>query len=631
MRRLLVLPLLVAVVGCGTPSGPDPSASAEARSPLPTDLPVAPTPVAPSRSAAPSASPVVTIPTTLTSSRWRDGELFLLSGFRDDIRHDENVGYGTDTCRPRRDDLPAGATDGVECSLSAGPAERVGAYLFPTDAAARAAYEARLKEHGLRWEDDGGCPFGSMTPEVDARYQPRAACFVNDAGVANLRIYWPGQSVVIGVLGRTGSIRELATWSSMLPAGQESSDVSDPWLGGIGASTPFPACDVPAVDRVRGAAELTYERADEGGGIWMTDPNLDAPRRLPVQASRSANHLSSWSPDGRQLAYAVTSSRGGEIYLLDPDAGTERHLTRTQPFSSDYPESVAPALSWSPDGRHLAYTEWRAFGDVDPRYRSFVTVVDVASGTKTPLGNGAFIAWAPDARRFLMRVQTGPSLAYPHETRGPIVIHDLASGDRALVGQGATAAWSSDCRSVLLSGGRRDPVLVVVSGLAVRPRLVVDGFEGRWSPVGDALAVATNDGKVWRVSVDSGDAIDLGSGTDPTWADDGSRIAVVATSNGEGLVTVRPDGSERRVVASDQYPLGRLRWSPDGRYIAASHEFMAGETCAGPKFGWVIATDGSGIRMLASPWHAHWRPTDASPREALTTDPPPKRSEGCGG
>ena len=240
MRRLSALALVVVLAACGTTPTPEPSPSpSTARPTEPVATPIATAPAATPATSRPSSPPVVTVPTTLTSSRWRSGELFLLSGFRDDIRHDESVAYGTETCGPRRDDLPVGATDGVECALSSGAGERVGAYLFPDDRAARAAYDARLRENGLGVDDDGGCPFGSITPAVPVAYQPRAACFVNEAGFANLRLFWPGQSVVVGILGRTGSIRQLAEWASMLPPGQESSDVSDPWLGGIGEPTPF--------------------------------------------------------------------------------------------------------------------------------------------------------------------------------------------------------------------------------------------------------------------------------------------------------------------------------------------------------------------------------------------------------
>lgn len=633
MRRLLALTLILLLSACATPPSPRPSvpeppptaspaSTVSAAAPAATAVPVAP----------PSPPPVpdFTTVSTLTSSDWRSGELFLLSGFQSGIRHDADVDFSSETCQPRRDDLPVLASDGVECELSTGPAERVGAYLFPNDKAARAAYETRLQEHGLGWDDNGGCPFDSITPSVPVAFQPRAACFVNASGFANLRIYWPGQSVVIGVLGRNASIPELAAWASMLPAGQEASDVPDPWLGGIGAPVPFEACvDAPAVTRVHSTTSLTYEVDAGNGGIWITDPSGDETRRLSTHAEGPRN-LSTWSPDGRTLAYMVSASSGGEIWLTNPDDGAERRLATTGHFAIADEQGEAPVLSWSPDGRRLAYTTWRNLGaETDPRYGASAWSVDIESGDKARIASGVVLDWSPDSTRVLVRLSGSP-LEYPHDVGGPIVVHDLDTGAQALLGQGIHGAWSHDCRYVMVSGGWRQPGIVVHPGVAMRPRLVVDGQVGRWSPVSDDLAVV-GDGLVWRVSVEPGDALRLGAGGEPAWSDDGSRLAYVSSEEGDGLVTIDADGSGRRVVASDKYPLGRLSWSPDGRYVVSYHELIMGETCGGPKWGFIVAADGSGIRTLPSPYHVAWRPTDPSPPDELTADAPPKRSEGCGG
>lgn len=637
MRRLFALTLILVLAACGTTPSPVPSTSARVSSPTPIVAPAATTAAATAATTAgPSPSPtsVATIATTLPSSRWRTGELFLLSGLRADIRHDEHVDYAKDTCRPRREDLPARATDGVECDLAVGEAERVGAYLFPDDQAARAAYESRLQENGLGWDDDGGCPFGSTTPQTaPVESLPRSACFVNDSGFANLRVFWPGQSVVIGVLGRSGSIRKLGAWSSMLPPEQESSAVSDPWLGGIGEPVPFAACpDVVAPNRVQGPGALTYEGdPGEGEGIWITDAVGDSTRRLAGPSKRNQRYLSTWSPDGRYLAYTINAKSSGEIWVMDPDDGQERRLAKTYAFDFGGEESRAPELAWSPDGRRLAYTVWRIIGaGYDPRYIPSVWLVDVDSGTRSRIAEGVFLDWSPDASRLLIRSSDGLAFPYPGEVKGPIVIHDIDAGSQTQVGHGAYATWSPDCRFVMITGGARQPGVVVLQGIATKPRLVTDGLDASWSPVSDDLAVATHGGQVWRVSVETGDARQLGTGAQPVWSEDGSRVGYVSSAKGEGLVIVRADGSGRLVVASDKYPLGRLSWSPDGRYIVSSHEFTA-DTCGGPKWGFVIATDGSGVRMLPSPYHAAWRPTDPSPPDELSADKPPKRGEGCGG
>jgi hypothetical protein len=142
------------------------------------------------------------------------------------------------------------------------------------------------------------------------------------------------------------------------------------------------------------------------------------------------------------------------------------------------------------------------------------------------------------------------------------------------------------------------------------------------------LAVAGGDGNVWRVTPEDGGANKLSAGSGPAWSDDGSALAFLSD---RGLITVKPDGSGQNVIAGSGYEMGKLSWSPDGKYLAASWEFTA-DTCGPRQWGWVIAADGSGVQELPSPYHAIWRPTaQPTPDKPLGTDPPPKHGEGCGG
>lgn len=133
-------------------------------------------------------------------------QVFLLAGIREDARH---------SCSPR-EELPAGATAGVECVPATGPASRIGAYLFPSEQVLLATYFARLADAGVT-PDSGECPRtrgdSAYTPGDDLAPGPhRIGCFINEFGIANHRITYPGSLVYVGVLGRDGSLASLFEW-----------------------------------------------------------------------------------------------------------------------------------------------------------------------------------------------------------------------------------------------------------------------------------------------------------------------------------------------------------------------------------------------------------------------------------
>jgi hypothetical protein len=125
-------------------------------------------------------------------------EAYLLSGVRSDVR----LG-----CSPRRAELPPRAIAGIECVPPTGPTSQVGAYLFEGVDDAVATYAERLAAEGVGLRS-GGCPDAagedSYHPEAPGETgSARIGCFVNEAGVANLRFTIPSEPVYVGILGRS--------------------------------------------------------------------------------------------------------------------------------------------------------------------------------------------------------------------------------------------------------------------------------------------------------------------------------------------------------------------------------------------------------------------------------------------
>jgi hypothetical protein len=137
-------------------------------------------------------------------------------------------------CAPRRTDLPARATAGVECHPGAGPVARVGAYRFGDAHDAALTYLERMTSYDVA-PASGDCAHGISG---DAAWMPgdgaggttadrvafgdsgpwavgRSGCFLNDYGNANVRLTCGPTSV--GILGRTDDLAALHRWA-WLPA-----------------------------------------------------------------------------------------------------------------------------------------------------------------------------------------------------------------------------------------------------------------------------------------------------------------------------------------------------------------------------------------------------------------------------
>ena len=76
----------------------------------------------------------------------------------------------------------------------------------------------------------------------------------------------------------------------------------------------------------------------------------------------------SWSPDGRYIAFESKRDGNWEIYVMDSDGSNPRRLT-DHPAEDKYP-------SWSPDGRYIAFQSNRDHDNWE------IYVMDLASYTE---------------------------------------------------------------------------------------------------------------------------------------------------------------------------------------------------------------------------------------------------------
>jgi Tol biopolymer transport system component len=115
-------------------------------------------------------------------------------------------------------------------------------------------------------------------------------------------------------------------------------------------------------------SRLAYTNGFANANLWSIDlsgkSHASGPPRLIV-ASKGENALSSFSPDGRRIAFESSRSGFNEIWLANHDGSNPVQLT--------FLNGDAGTPRWSQDSRYVAF-------DYRPKEHSEVYVTDVAGG-----------------------------------------------------------------------------------------------------------------------------------------------------------------------------------------------------------------------------------------------------------
>ena len=149
------------------------------------------------------------------------------------------------------------------------------------------------------------------------------------------------------------------------------------------------------------------EHRIEAGGIILGDiyvMNFDGTNPINLtQSVESPESVSSWSPDGKQIAFRSAkyfrwdNLFHSDIWVMDANGGNPRNLT------NHHAQDSSP--DWSPDGMQIAFhsdrnKDWE-FDVQEKNWEVFVMNTDGAnliSLTNHPAGDGS-PAWSPDGRQ----------------------------------------------------------------------------------------------------------------------------------------------------------------------------------------------------------------------------------------
>ncbi len=175
-------------------------------------------------------------------------------------------------------------------------------------------------------------------------------------------------------------------------------------------------------------------RNDTDGSLWRS--RVDGTEKLQLTFPPLEVHHSSWSPDGKSVAFGGRlPGEASKLYSVPSDGGTPEALT--SPADSD----TEP--SWSPDGKLLLFEHW-ATNEAGVR-RPVVCLLDLNTRqTRVVPGSVGLdgIHWSPD----------GKYAAASDEVRHKLVLFNFARQQWSDLADGAPYGWgirwSSDSRYV---------------------------------------------------------------------------------------------------------------------------------------------------------------------------------------
>ena len=207
--------------------------------------------------------------------------------------------------------------------------------------------------------------------------------------IAVIRSPWSDRPTVwheLLTIGPDGSDSQLLVSDSSLRSGVWSETAPRSWL-----PVWSPDGERIAITRTRTVDPGGDERRRADEAIHLVDVKTGSIMRLTGMSS-----VTTWSPDGRRLAFAKSDGEKDALYTIAADGSNLRRVTTIvnwlQPHREGPRATWIPHVAWSPDGSKILYTCGFAV--------CVVAVDGTAVGrTRIHMEGGAVPAWSPDGTR----------------------------------------------------------------------------------------------------------------------------------------------------------------------------------------------------------------------------------------
>jgi Tol biopolymer transport system component/DNA-binding winged helix-turn-helix (wHTH) protein len=321
------------------------------------------------------------------------------------------------------------------------------------------------------------------------------------------------------------------------------------------------------------------ENNSAGYDLYVKVVGSDKPLRLTNHPSTAL--AGAWSPDGRSIAISRSAGENDSgIYLIAPTGGPERKLAARNALPQ-----FGNEMSWSPDGKHLAYTDVDQGQPRNPalngKIQLFMLSLDTLEANRVETNcelartpgfspSGRFLAFVCDI------AETSSSLwllGLQDSTRTHLLSRaDVISG----------IAWSSDERRIVFSaatnyGALWETSLARLGQVEILPvGHAASDLASRPPSPGLAYVQGSSNTNIWRLDLLASPPLARKVVTSsrgqygPSISPDGSKIAFYSYRTGEAEIWVcNADGSNaEQLTRFGHSSTGTPRWSPDGKLIA---------------------------------------------------------------
>ena len=288
--------------------------------------------------------------------------------------------------------------------------------------------------------------------------------------------------------------------------------------------------------------------------IWVVPSDGGFPTQLTVSDQRQT--AIAWSPDGKWIAYQsdYDGDEQWDIFLVSPKTGKVVNVTQTREIAETNP-------TWSPDGRYLAYEvkpKTSAAVEIDIYDMVMREVKHLTTNTAQDKGNYSPI-WSKDGK-YIVYTQ-----AQAKGTDSNIFIADVATGRNTLLTphDGEKDYFANDMSSRLIPDGREVLLTSNAANGYYNIGLLVVGTKGEMNGVFKPGEIKWLTKDKWEVS---------GGEFSP----DGKRVTFTANVDGNQEIYLHDLNTGKSTVLTLPKGLnepsgGHLAFSPDGTHLLCHH------------------------------------------------------------